>query len=154
MLREDKTGGGQSRRNRSIFRTNANTVVNKKHNANFSQAGRSMGVPFSLFSSHRQFDDEDMTVCGMVIDCGNGIIKKDPDAERDVCNEDLGTDENTEGNIHDQEDSTSEEFEAEENVGEDIRSDLDEQGNAISEETKKVTEANIKNDTDEETGFI
>ena len=95
-----------------------------------------------------------MTVCGMVIDCGNGIIKKDPDAERDVCNEDLGTDENTEGNIHDQEDSTSEEFEAEENVGEDIRSDLDEQGNAISEETKKVTEANIKNDTDEETGFI
>ena len=91
-----------------------------------------------------------MTVGSMVIDCGNGIIKKDPDAERDVCNEDLGTDENTEGNIHDQEDSTSGEFEAEENVGEDIRSDLDEQGNAISEETKKVTEANIKNDPDEE----
>ena len=109
-------------------------------------------ILFSLFSSLRHFDDKDVTVGSMVIDCGNGIIKKEPDAEResDVCNEDLGTDENTGGDIHDQEDSTSEEFEAEENVEEDIRSDLDEQGNAISDETEKVTEANVKNHPDEE----
>ena len=106
-------------------------------------------VLFSLFSSHRHFDDKDMTVGSMVIDCGNGIIKKDPDAEGGVCNEDLATDENTEGSIQEdvdnQEGSTSEEFEAEENVEEDIRSDLDEQGNAISEETKKLRRQTLRN---------
>ena len=109
-------------------------------------------VPFSLFSSHQQFDG-DTTVGSMVTDSGNGFIKKDPDAEGDVVHDELSTDENMEGNIEedadDYEDSTSED-EVEDNLEGGSRSDRDEQGNAVSEETENGTEANIKNDPDDD----
>ena len=109
-------------------------------------------VPFSLFSSHQQFDG-DTTFGSMKVDSDNGFIKKDADAEGDVCNEELATDadmgENIQEDVDDQEDSTSEdEVEDYEEV------DRDEQGNAASEETEKSMEANIKNYPDENVDIV